>query len=163
MALSRKEQARIMREDRARRYLREQDEMVALAASKSAPLAKGHLYANPELIRGIGVISPPRHVSANPTAFEYGSWARGMRGRTIGVAHGQPWDTTDSAPSMKVTHPEYVTDVRGRRIEVGTIETDVPVSSTRTTKRRSTRTPQVAPHRTTSADLTPIQNANDDS
>lgn len=60
-------------------------------------------WANPELIKGIGVITPPRHVSANPNADEYGSWSRGMKGRTFGVANGQPWDTPDTSPAVRVT------------------------------------------------------------
>lgn len=135
MALTQSEQARILKEDRARRYLREQAEAEAFAVAKSRSHGRNRDYVNPELVRGIGVISPPRHVSANPTAFEYGSWARGMRGTTRGIAPGTE-DTSDGTPTMRVIHADGTANI-------------VPVHTTRTRNTRYTRTAPIMPAPTT--------------
>lgn len=67
-------------------------------------------WANPELIKGIGVITPPRKVSANPHGDEYGSWTRGMRGRTVGIAP----NTDSSVPTVAVT---AMKTVKGQRYD----------------------------------------------
>lgn len=85
-------------------------------------------WINPELVEGMGVISPPRHVSANPNADEYGSWSRGMRGRTVGIAP----DSDSLVPTVAVTSTKVVKGSRyvdGRWIKY---EVEMPVTEIRT-------------------------------
>lgn len=96
-------------------------------------------WVNPELVAGIGVITPPRNVSANPNAGEYGSWTRGMRGRTVGIA-----PNTDSAvPTVAVTTTKVV---EGQRYDDATdrwvkYAVEMPVTEIRTVSSfRKTRT-----------------------
>jgi hypothetical protein len=97
MALTREDQLRIMREDRMRRHLREQAEADAFVqAHTPAPRSARGTVINRELVRGIGVISPPLRVRVTEDC-----WSRGMRGKTIGVAPGT--ELTASAPSVAVT------------------------------------------------------------
>lgn len=138
---------KIMREDAKRRLVREAEEMAAFVAAKTKPRFKnGRQYVNPELVQGIGIITPPRQTSASDNC-----WKRGMRGRTVGiVTEGENLVPVTDYPSMKVTKDG--------------VTTIVPITSTRTRKSRKRNTANAAsPHRTTAADLAPIQNASQDS
>jgi hypothetical protein len=136
-----------MRQDRRRRRQREQQECIELYMA-SLPVeprsTKKFTHANPELVRGIGVISPPVKPKASVS-----SWDRGMkRTTTVGVAPGAD---AANGPSMKVTYSDGSSTVRS----LG--KAKARPSDSKGTTAQPIKQPQ---HHITAADLAPIGDQN---
>jgi hypothetical protein len=106
MALTREDQLRIMREDRLRRHLREQAEIEQFVqAHTPTPRGTRNVVVNRELVRGIGVISPPLRVRVSES-----SWERQLHTRHVGVAPGTEPTATES--TVLVTHADGTSEIR---------------------------------------------------
>lgn len=100
MALSRSAQKRILREDAKRRNAREIEDFIREhAPTKVVDLGVDPYHASR------GITGVPSAGNRNYSASD-NCWNRGMRGRTIGVANGQPWDTPDAEPTVRIIHAD---------------------------------------------------------
>lgn len=93
--------ASIAAADRSRREAREAAELDALIAqyypSTAAIEADSLRYCNARNITG-----QPSENNRQIRVTE-DSWSRGLKGRTVGVAHGTPDNTPDTEPMVRVT------------------------------------------------------------
>lgn len=100
--LSKSEQRAILKADSQRRQdreLRETAELVGITLKHEPRTRKRYAHVNPELVRGIGVVSPPLKVRASERWTGTLGTQPHRTGRTIGVAPG----TTSNVPTVAVT------------------------------------------------------------
>lgn len=163
---------RIIDADSKRRAEREReiDELLALTSRASKGTIRSDVadaYVNPELVRGIGMVSPPCEARVtrrsagragtghwyDVTGYDAHKPAMLLRPMpTRGIAPGTE-NTSDGTATVRVIHSDGTSAV-------------VPVSHYSKTHKnggpRNARAPQVAPahHKLTAADLAPIGDAN---
>lgn len=138
--MTHEDQLRIVQADNLRRAVRDAEELEAFAQAIEAKSARQYPnpdgLVNPELVRGIGVVSPPMDARVSerwrPTAT-----------RCVGTVDNR------AVPSVRVTRADGSSEIR-----------TVASFRNRSYNGRTKATQAAAPHRISAADLAPIGDAN---